>query len=138
MAGEDLLGTSGGLTRHDGAPTWVIASLQQWAGTQLPQPYLDLLSKTNGAEGFISETNYLVLWPADQVAELNEAYSVGEFAPGLLLIGSDGSDTGFALDTRHQPMTVQAVPFVGMSLDEAKTVGSDFEDFLRRLEGRSS
>ena len=137
MTNEDPLGMSDNITRRDGAPPSMIASLQRWAGVELPQSYLDLLKMTNGVEGFASENNYLVLWPADQIAQLNEAYSVGEFAPGLLLIGSNGSDSGFAFDTRHQPMAIRSVPFVGMSLDEAKVVGSDFEDFLKRLRRRS-
>ena len=115
-------------------PGELLVGLCRWAArVELPQSYLDLLRTTNGVEGWLSKDAYLLLWPAEQVPDLNDAYSVAEFAPGLLLIGSDGADTGFALDTRRRPMSVQSVPLVGMSLAEAKTAGSDFENFLRQL-----
>jgi hypothetical protein len=94
------------------------------------------MSRSNGVEGFVREDNYLVLWPVEQLRELNESYAVAKFAPGLFLIGSNGGDTGFALDTRHEPMDVKEVPFVGMSHEEAKTVASSLEDFIDHLRGK--
>jgi hypothetical protein len=105
-------------------------------GKALPAAYVELMSLSNGVEGFVTETTYLVLWPVEQIKELNEAYAIAEFAPGLLLIGSDGGDNGFALDIRHEPMDVKEVPFIGMSHAEAKTVGSRFEDFIDYLNGK--
>jgi hypothetical protein len=90
----------------------------------------------NGVEGFMGENRYLLLWPVEQVPELNEAYSVTEFAPGLLLIGSDGAEMGYALATRLQPMPVKAVPFIGLSHKEAKTVAPTFEGFFDYLKAK--
>jgi hypothetical protein len=59
----------------------------------VPAAYLDLMSRSNGVEGFVGD-QYLVLWPVEQLQELNDAYATAEFAPGLLLIGSDGGGTG--------------------------------------------
>jgi hypothetical protein len=133
MSTEDVIGMLRGCTLNEGATELEIASLERWAGMQLPKPYLELLKRANGIEGFVADDTYLVLWPAGQVAELNEAYSVADFAPGLILIGSDGGDTGYALDVRRPMINILELPLVGMSLDEAKEVGSNFEDFLRRL-----
>jgi len=134
MAVEDLLEKLGDITRCDGAPQAAIDALQRWAGGPLPESYLNLLKITNGAEGSVAEHGgYLMLWPAEKVPEYNEGYCAGEFVPGLILIGSNGGGEAFALDTRIQPMAVRAVPFIVMSLDDAELVGSDFEDFLRRL-----
>jgi hypothetical protein len=36
---------------------------------------------SNGAEGTIGPNNYLVIWPVNEIKELNEGYAVGEFAP---------------------------------------------------------
>jgi hypothetical protein len=133
MLSENMIKILDKCTQRVGATDLEIASLEMWVGRQLPKSYLDLLRRTNGIEGFVSDDAYLILWSSEQVAGLNEAYSVAEFAPGLLLIGTDGSNTGYALDLRRSSSSMKQVPLVGMSLDEAKDVGTDFEDFLRRL-----
>jgi SMI1 / KNR4 family (SUKH-1) len=133
MSTEDVISMLSGCAMNEGATELEIASLEKWAGTQLPKPYLDLIKRTNGVEGFVTDDAYLILWSAGQVAELNEAYSVAEFAPGLILIGSNGGDTGYAIDLRRPSTNIQELPLVGMSLNEAREVGTDFEDFLRRL-----
>ncbi len=73
------------------------------------------------------------LWSAPQVIELNGAYAVNDFAPGLLLIGTDGGDTGYGFDLRHRSSNVIEVPLVGMSWEEAKEIADSFADFLLRL-----
>jgi hypothetical protein len=78
---------------------------------------------------------YVALWCLDQLAELNDAYAVNEFAPGLLLIGSDGGDTAYALDRRGHEAPVVSVPFVGMSLAEVHEIGSDMVGFLAAVAG---
>jgi hypothetical protein len=136
MEGTDPLEMLGDLERPCGASQAEISALQQWAVVELPRPYIGLLRRSNGVEGFVSGESYLILYAADQIPALNKASGVNQFAPGLLLIGSDGSDTGYAFDTRHQPMPVVEVPFVGMALHQVRRVGSDFEDFLMRLRSR--
>lgn len=138
MSIEHVMKLLGGCAMYDGASGLEIASLQKWAGVQLPSDYLDLLKRTNGAEGFINRSTYLCIWSVSQVQELNDAYSVKEFAPGLMLIGTNGGDAGYALDLRRSSCSLMEVPLVGMSVDEAKEVGTDFEDFLRRLGSGSS
>jgi len=120
-------------TKHAGATQASLARLEEALGLQLPGSYLDLMRRSSGVEGFVAEDRYLMLWPVEQIAELNEGCSVAEFAPGLLLIGSDGAEIGYAFDTRFEPMPVKRVPFVGMSHEEAKTVARTFEGFLDYL-----
>ena len=132
MTHEDLIKILGGLSRRGGASSSAFYSLRLWSGVQLPQSYIDFLRLTNGAEGFASESVYLNLYPAEQIAELNEGYAISEFAPGLLLIGSDGGGTAYALDTRHESMPVRDMPFIRIYQYDIRTAGSDFEDFLIR------
>jgi hypothetical protein len=40
----------------------------------------------------------LVLWSAEEIPGLNEAYGVQQYLPGVLVIGSDGGDDAIALD----------------------------------------
>lgn len=110
-----------------------IIALENVIGVPLPQAYRNLLLRSNGLEGFVGTHSYLVLWPVEQIAELNDAYVVSEFAPGLLLIGTDGGDTGYAIDTRTKGLPFVEVPLVGMSLEEVNTRGSTFADFLQKL-----
>jgi hypothetical protein len=58
--------------------------------TALPQGYLDFLYRYNGGEGFVGPNAYVIFWRLGELAELNEAYQVAEFAPGLLAFGSNG------------------------------------------------
>ena len=75
----------------------------------------------------------MILWPVKRLRELNEGYHVGEFAPGLVLFGSDGGGEGFAFDTRGGSTTIVSVPFVGMELDVVRPVATTFNGFLEEL-----
>lgn len=112
----------------------LIANLERTISVTLPAAYRDFLKRSNGFEGFLANDRYLVLWSVEQIVELNEAYSVAEFAAGLLLIGSDGGDTGYGFDTRIEPMKVCEVPFVGMSLQTIKPLAESFDKFLKGLQ----
>jgi len=136
MKKQDLLSAFASCAKHVGANPASIADIEHWLGKRLPSAYVELMSYSNGIEGFVRE-NYIALWPVEQLKELNEVYAVAEFAPGLLLIGSNGADTGFALDIRHEPMDVKEVPFVGMSHEEAKAVARNFNDFVEYLRSRT-
>jgi hypothetical protein len=136
MKKDDILSTFSSSTMREGATQASIDRLELWVGKPLPDAYVRLVSRSNGVEGFLADGNYLVLWPVEQLPELNQAYSVAEFAPGLLLVGSDGAEMGYAIDTRQQPMSVKEVPFVGMSNQAAREVASSFEGFLEYLKHR--
>jgi hypothetical protein len=69
-------------------------------GHPLPTDYLRFLRQANGGEGFVGKEVYLVLWRVEELAGMNAAYHVAEFAPGLLIFGSDGGDEAFAFDLR--------------------------------------
>jgi len=133
MAIEGMLELLAGCAMREGATESQIASLERWAAAELPSPYLHLLRETNGLEGFVMDNSYLILWPAEDVPKINEGYLVNEFAPGLILIGSNGSDTAYGFDPRRRSGEIMEVPFIGMSLDEVRVAGEDLEDFLRRI-----
>lgn len=121
------------LDLNDPAPIEEIENAEKALGVSLPASYREFLKTSNGAEGNIGEEFYLMLWKVEDLAELNEAYGVDEFAGGLLLIGSDGADTAFGFDKRIATMSVITVPFMDMSLDEVQIIGEDFVDLLKRL-----
>ncbi len=79
--------------------------------------------------------NYVVLWYAEQLAEMNSSYEAAKRVPGLLLFGSDGGGEALAFDTRTKPWPIAQVPFVGMELKYAKFLSSSFDAFMRSMEG---
>jgi len=96
----------------------------------LPKDILDFLRFSNGAEGSIGNT-YLSLWSAEEIPMLNEAYRVIEFAPGLVIFGSDGGNTAYAYNKIAK--VIVKVPFVGMSLQEVNQISNSLKDFFDYL-----
>ncbi len=93
--------------------------------------YADVLARYSGLEGFVGSEQYLQLWKAEDIVGLNAAYHVQDFAPGIDLIGTDGGDTGYGIDTATKRYV--SVPLVGMSRNEVREVGANFEEFLEKL-----
>jgi hypothetical protein len=98
----------------------------------LRRDYIDFLSTCNGLEGEIGET-YVVLWSTTDLIELDEACAVSEFGPGLLLVGTDGGDDGFGIDTRNEHAPFVQVPLTGVSWEQAGVISTDFPGFLEYL-----
>ncbi|MCZ8347457.1 MAG: SMI1/KNR4 family protein [Leptospiraceae bacterium] len=99
----------------------------------LPSDYIQFMIQYNGGEGFIGLESYLILWKIDEIISLNEAYEVSEYAPGLILFGSNGGGEAFAFDTRFDKYSIVSIPFVGMDNSLAKIVATNFTDFLKVL-----
>ena len=117
------------LVLNDAASDTSIESLEHTLGCTLPSDYKDFLKFTNGAEGWIGD-EYFILWPIEEVMRLNNAYRVETFAPGLLLIGSNGGGEAFAFDMRYRPAPIVKVPFVGMDLSLVILLAESFEACL--------
>lgn len=109
-----------------------IKKVEELLSINFPQEYYDFLLISNGGEGAIGQS-YLVLWKIEDLIELNDAYGVEEFAPGLLIIGSDGGDTAYCIDIRSDLKQFVQVPFIGMDLSEVQGCSNDFKGFLSFL-----
>jgi hypothetical protein len=114
------------------AATEDIAATERSLQKSLPVDFCEFLQVSNGGEGAIGES-YLMLWTVEELGEYNEAYQVDEYAPGLLLFGSDGGGEGYAFDMRTSSPSIVMIPFVGMSLKYAKMVAPTFVAFLKKL-----
>lgn len=111
----------------------VVANLSKTVGVALPRDYLHFLESHDGGEGFVGD-NYLILWRAEDLAPFNVEYEVEQYAPGVLLFGSNGGGEAYGFDTRQDPMTVVRIPFIGMDLKYATPVADSFDSFLIGLE----
>jgi hypothetical protein len=109
-----------------------IQDVENQLAFNFPKEYSDFLLHSNGGEGSIGGS-YIRFWRIEELIEDNEGYGVQDFAPGLLIIGSDGSDTAYCIDTRFDGKTFVSVPFIGMDLDEVQQCGNTFTEFLRFL-----
>lgn len=126
---EDVLK---GWQLNTGAPEDVINSAVVSLGRLLPPDYVQFLREHDGGEGFIGD-NYLILWKAEELNPFNREYEVEQYAPGILLFGSDGGGEGYGFDTRDAAMPIVRVPFIGMDLSYATVVASSFTDLCIQL-----
>src|SRR3989442_10555776 len=87
---------------------------------EFPVDYARFLKDRGSGEGPVGRVGYLVLWRCSELIELNRAYGVAEYAPELVLFGSDGGDTAYAFDRRGVPASIVAVPFVPLRTADAR------------------
>jgi hypothetical protein len=91
------------------------------------------MKHSNGAEGFVSDGEYLMLWPLETLVEENQGDNAAECVPGLFLFGSNGGGEAFAFDTRRPGLPIVQVPFIVLCLEDALDCGSSFIEFLEHL-----
>ena len=63
--------------------------IRKVCGMDLPEDYLEFMSKHNGGEGPIGELGYGCLFRLEELEEINNEYKVKEYWPGYVVIGSD-------------------------------------------------
>jgi SMI1 / KNR4 family (SUKH-1) len=102
---------------------------------RFPADYLQFMRYSDGGEGPVGSDGYVALWSVAELVGLNKAYQVDEFAPGLVLFGTDGGNTGFAFDRRAVEVRIVSVPLLGMDLSAAEQVATSFAGFLHAVGG---
>ena len=110
-----------------------IHAFEKGASMSLPVEYRDFLRISDGGEGFVGPAGYAMLWKVSELLPFNHEYEAAEYAPGLLLFGSNGGGEAFAFDLRFPDKPIVSVPFIGMDLTEALPVAKTFEGFLEYL-----
>lgn len=109
-----------------------IESTESQIGQPLPDDYRSFLLQTDGFEGFIDENVYLALWSVSEIPALNEAYATSRFLPGVILIGTDGGDTGYGFTRAEGKARYVSVPLVGMNADAVLVLGESLRDAMER------
>src|ERR671937_1291190 len=120
------------LAREVGASDDLVRAAVRSAPVEVPNDYLDLMRVSNGVEGTVGRA-YLQLWPLETLASRNALYEVEEFAPGLLVIGSDGGGTAYGLMQNEDAVVFVEVPFIGLARDTARIRGASFAEFVEEL-----
>lgn len=95
--------------------------------------YEQYLKEFNGGSGMIGEESYLILWSQDEIVEFNRDYAVEEFLPNILLIGSDGGEFAYGINSKCEYIQV---PFIPMDTEEVSVIARTFEEFIQYLYNR--
>jgi hypothetical protein len=109
-----------------------LRKLEREAGLRLPEDYAQFLQQADGGEGFVGNA-YLILWRIGELLEMNKAYHVDDYAPGLFVFGSDGGGEAFAFDMHTAGSPIVSVPFIVMDLTVRRPLGENFRAFLETL-----
>lgn len=117
---------------NKGAPKEAIQAAIAALGQSLPSDYLQFIGEHDGGEGFIGDS-FLILWRSAELATFNREYEVEQYAPGIVLFGSDGGGEGYGFDAREATMPIVRIPFIGMDLRYATRIAEDFNSFLVQL-----
>jgi hypothetical protein len=132
---DDVLALAGSMHSSGAASDDDVRLFQQLAGdASVPSDFVQFAVLADGAEGFVGD-RYLALWRLGDIPELNAVARVQQFAPGLVLVGTDGGTTAIGLDTRPAVAVFVTVPLVGLFWSRAQRVGSTFDSLLRSLSG---
>lgn len=112
-----------------------IDSARSRIGFSLPEDFLELYRHANGLSGNLEPSGeHLIVWPIGELPELNAAYNVSDYAPGIFIFGSNGGGEAYGFDTRQPGLPVVMIPFIGMELRYARPVAPSFTEFLDALE----
>jgi hypothetical protein len=110
-----------------------IDAAQRALGVTLPADYVEFLLHCDGIEGPVGDTGYFELWSIEEVTVSQQEYGVDAFAPGLVLIGSDGGGTAYGLDVRSASTLFVRIPFIPMAWEEGAVLGDSFHSFIQRV-----
>ena len=110
-----------------------VRNLQSRLPDVIPGDYFEFLLLGDGGAGDVGGGEYAMLWSSDEIEKNNIVYEVANYAPGLVLFGSNGGGEAFAFDTMQAVATIGIVPFVGMSRKEYRPIAATFHQFLNKL-----
>jgi hypothetical protein len=126
---NDLIQKYFGMFKFIDKPTQI--SISSIVGVTLPQDYIEFMQKYNGGEGSVGKEAWLILFPLEELDEINEDYCIDEFLPNHCIIGSSGGGELFGVDTYGN---YYAVPAVSMSEEDRIDLGNTFVKFIQNLD----
>ncbi|MBB6611541.1 SMI1/KNR4 family protein [Pontibacter sp. Tf4] len=98
---------------------------------KIDDDYIEFIKNHNGASGDLSESNYILLWEAKDVVQLNPYYEGVEESDKLLFIGSDGGNLGYAVDKESSEFV--EIDFLEIAHSKPTKVADSFEGLLKYL-----
>ncbi len=109
-----------------------ISEAETSLGFSFPDEYKQFMLNVNGIEGAIGQNSYIVIWPIEEIVDLNNEYGVSDFTPGLVYFGSDGGNSAYAFDIRKNNVIVE-FPLDSIHIEDAKLIADSFNKFVEKM-----
>ena len=120
------------MVKNVGASSGSLNELGKKLGLNLPADYIDFMTETNGATGFVGPNSFLQVWSVEEVVELNNSVEdISEEHGEWLFFGGMGGGSWYAFDTRYEPMPVVEVDMNDPDYNYVR--GASFAEFLENL-----
>lgn len=97
-------------------------------GISLPKQYIDFIKKHNGGEGDIGES-WLILYPIEELQEVNDDYEIQEYLPGNIIIGSNGGGELYGINSEGYYFNA---PSIGDE-DDIRLLGNNIDELPNRI-----
>ena len=100
---------------------------------KFPNIYVDVMKDFNGGEGEVGENSWLLLFPINELREVNKDYNfLMDDIPDYFLIGKDAADTGYAFHKTNGTFHSFGL-MSNFDTDPIEFLGDDFAAFLEYL-----
>lgn len=97
-------------------------------GVNIPQNYIDFMTEHNGGEGDIGES-WLILFPIEELKEINDSYNVPEYLPDHIIVGSNGGGEFFGIDPDGKYFIVPSL----LDMDEITILCDDIKILSNKI-----
>lgn len=115
-------------------PAVAIESIEIITGFNLPEDYKFYLAGFDALEGFVRE-EYLFLWDADHLLQMNKDYGVSEKLPDILAIGCNGSSEFIGIEFNNSGgLRMVISSLITLNQEDFLNAGTSFKDMLIRLD----
>lgn len=119
--------------KAQGASSAALAQLRSVAPLELPESYFSLLAFSNGGEGPLAvQPFWLCLYPAEEVAQIEQDGDFREFFDKFFVIGGNGGGEAVAFDLRESaPYPLVAFDMTNIDLSQSVLqIAPSFDDAL--------
>ncbi len=103
--------------------------ITQINGVALPSDYIEFMRLHNGGEGDVADAVWVILFPMEELQEINDDYEVDEYLPGCCIIGSNGGGELYGVDSDGSYFMIPAI----FDRDDMIGSGRTLEEFFMSL-----
>ena len=115
-------------------PNLDLEALEHTLDFRLPEDYKYYLLNFTSFEDFIGP-EYLSLWGAEELVQLNREYNIFENLPNTICIGSNMSSEFIAIEhTNNEIYQVVLSPLTVLNTHYHINIGDSFANFINRLD----
>ncbi len=110
-----------------------IQSIEKYFGINLPDNYAYFIQRYTAFADFVN-VEYVKLWAAEDLIELNKAYEIQKYMPNTIGIGSNGNAEIIAIDFNQTDNGQIVLTPIDLDSEYNIDIGKDFTEFLNRLD----